>query len=250
MSNSEDCFKYQFHGSNSTDLNNIFTNNSNTINPLLPFGVHIKGGVSICTTKCGHTLNNCENIKIENIINYGKILVMVPNKKDSELILHYDSRNENADQEGNGKYKLKYICFTCPSTIKIGDIDSDLQSYLVYTNNNGLFCVISTLYRNASPIDTLADSLLNTLLNNNLPNKPIYHSLSSIISGSSVWLFLIPFDYIRTNIQSNIKHKTLFSNIGKNPKILWNGVSYMMIKSLPVNLINMVIYEYLKEICS
>ena len=39
-------------------------------------------------------------------------------------------------QEGNGKYKLKFICFTCPSTIKIGDIDSDLQSYLVYTNNS------------------------------------------------------------------------------------------------------------------
>ena len=184
MSNSEDCFKYQFHGSNSSDLNNIFTNNSNTINPLLPFGVHIKGGVSICTTKCGHTLNNCENIKIENIINYGKILVMVPNKKDSELILHYDSRNENADQDGNGKYRLKYICFTCPSTIKIGDIDSDLQSYLIYTNNNGLYCIISTLYRNASPVEPLADSLLNTLLTNNLPNIGSGGSSSATINLS------------------------------------------------------------------
>ena len=162
--------KFEFHGSNSTHLNNIFTNNSETVNPLLPFGVHINGGVSVCVTKCGHTLNNCDNIKIENVINYGKMLVMVPNKKDSELILHYDARNDNSDQNGNGKYLLKYICFTCPPTIKIGDIDSDIQSYLVYTNSNGLY-VICTLYRNASPIDTLGDSLLNTLLNNNIPKR-------------------------------------------------------------------------------
>ena len=176
--------KFEFHGSNSTHLNNIFTNNSETVNPLLPFGVHINGGVSVCVTKCGHTLNNCDNIKIENVINYGKMLVMVPNKKDSELILHYDARNDNSDQNGNGKYLLKYICFTCPPTIKIGDIDSDIQSYLVYTNSNGLYCVICTLYRNASPIDTLGDSLLNTLLNNNIPKRGSGGSLKDIINLS------------------------------------------------------------------
>ena len=59
---SSNYFKYEFHGSNSTDLNNIYTNNSNTVNPLLPFGVHIKGGVSVCVTKCGHTFSKSDNI--------------------------------------------------------------------------------------------------------------------------------------------------------------------------------------------
>ena len=103
-------------------------------------------------------------------------------------------------------------------------------------------------------INIIRDTLFSTYylgtygyLKNNLPDKPIYYSVSSMIAGSSVWVFLIPFDYIRTNIQTNISHRTLFNNSIKNPKILWNGTSYMMIKSLPINLINMVIYEYLKK---
>ena len=168
---SADCFKYDFPPESSPDLSKIFSNNSKTINPILPFGLNIKGGVNICVTKCGHTLNNCEDIKIDNMINYGKMLVMIPNKKDSELILHFDARNENANQDGNGVYKLKYICFTCPTTIKIGNNDCDLQSYLIYSNDNGLYCVLCTLYRNAMPYDNLANSLLSGLLNNNIPTK-------------------------------------------------------------------------------
>jgi hypothetical protein len=168
---SADCFKYDFPSESSPDLSNIFSNNSKTINPILPFGLNIKGGVNICVTKCGHTLNHCEDIKIDNMINYGKMLVMIPNKKNSELILHFDARNENANQDGNGVYKLKYICFTCPPTIKIGTNDCDMQSYLIYSNDNGLYCILCTLYRNAMPYDNLANSLLSGLLNNNIPTR-------------------------------------------------------------------------------
>ena len=163
-----DCFKYEFFGNGNSYLLNIFTN-KNTINSILPFGVHINGGVSTCVTKCGHSLNNCDNIQIENVINYGKILVMIPKSKDSELILNYDARNENANSDGSGTYKLKFICFTCPSTIKIGDIDSDMQSYLVYTNDQGLYTVLCTLYRNNQPYDNLSNKLLSGMINNNIP---------------------------------------------------------------------------------
>ena len=168
---SADCFKYDFPSESSPDLSNIFSNNSKTINPILPFGLNIKGGVNICVTKCGHTLNHCEDIKIDNMINFGKMLVMIPNKKNSELILNFDARNEHANQDGNGVYKLKYICFTCPATIKIGNNDCDMQSYLIYSNDNGLYCILSTLYRNAMPYDNLANSLLSGLLNNNIPSR-------------------------------------------------------------------------------
>lgn len=177
---SSNCSKYELPNSVSPDLKNIFQNNSNTVNPLLPFGIHIKGGVNVCATKCGHSLNNCENIQIENVINYGKIIVMVPKNKNSELLLHYDARNETADQNGSGKYKLKYICFTAPSTIKIGDSDSDIQSYLIYTNDNGLYCIFCTLYRNLSPYDNLSNSLLSGLLNHKLPN------IGGSISGTAL----------------------------------------------------------------
>jgi len=175
-----DCFKYEFGNNANTDLLNIFTNNKDTVNQILPFGLHINGGVSICVTKCGHTLNNCDDIGIETVINYGKVLVMTPKNKNSELVLHYDARNENANPDGSGTYKLKFICFTCPSTIKIGDIDSDMQSYLIYTNDQGLYAVICTLYRDNQPYDNLANSLLTGLLNNNIP------SIGDRISGSSL----------------------------------------------------------------
>ena len=163
-----DNLKFDFFGQGNSDLLNIFTN-KNTVNSILPFGLHIDGGVSTCVTKCGHSLNNCDNIQIENVINYGKILVMKPKSKDSELILNYDARNENANSDGSGTYKLKYICFTCPSLIKIGDIDSDMQSYLIYTNDQGLYTVLCTLYRNNQPYDNLSNKLLSGMINNNIP---------------------------------------------------------------------------------
>ena len=180
-----DCFKYEFFGNNDSDLSNIFTNKG-AVNSILPFGVHINGGVSTCITKCGHSLKNCDNVKIgskgsiNNVTNYGKILVIRPTSKDSELILNYDARNENANSDGSGTYKLKYICFTCPSTIKIGEIDSDLQLYLIYSNDQGLYTVVCVLYRVNQPYDNLANSLLNGLLNNNLPEK------GKSINGSSL----------------------------------------------------------------
>lgn len=217
---SSNCSKYEFYGSNA-DLQNIFTNNSNAVNPLLPFGIHIKGGVNVSVTKSGHTFKNSDNVSISAVRNYGKILVMTPNKKDSELILHYDARNEQADQDGSGKYKLKYICFTCPSTIKIGDSESDMQSYLVYSNDNGLYCVVCTLYRNAAPYDNLANSLLSTLLNNSIPKK----GQGSISTSVNITDFLPQnkkdyYEFIHTEEDSKpVKEKILVKVFAKKVNI-------------------------------
>lgn len=86
-------------------------------------------------------------------------------------------------------------------------------------------------------------------LKKNLPDTSFYYSCSSIVAGSTIWLFLMPFDYIRNNIQTNVSHKTLIRGVTKEPTKLWYGTKYMIIKSIPVNLVNMVIYEYLKELC-
>ena len=81
----------------------------------------------------------------------------------------------------------------------------------------------------------------------NLPNKSIYYSLSGIISGSTVWLLFCPFDYIRTIRYSGYNYKYIYTNIKQNPFIMWNGCKYMIFKSIPLNMINMVVYEYLKK---
>lgn len=151
-------------------LSDIFKNKSTVVNSLLPFGLHIKGNILICYERCGQSFSNTE-IDINIMKNYGKMLMIKPINDNSELTVFHDSRNENIDEEGNGKYKLKYICFTCPPTIKIGENDADMQSYLIYSNNKGLYAIVCTLYvGSTSDIDSLPNALLNSLLtSNNIP---------------------------------------------------------------------------------
>ena len=152
-------------------LSEIFVNNSKDIvNPLLPFALHIKGNILICTERCGQKFSNTD-IKVNIMKNYGKILMLKPSDDKSELTIFHDSRNDDTDNEGNGKYKLKYICFSCPSLIKIGNDDSDMQSYLIYSNDKGLYSVVCTLYNSSTAeVDPLPNALLSSLLtNNNIP---------------------------------------------------------------------------------
>lgn len=85
------------------------------------------------------------------------------------------------------------------------------------------------------------------LLKKKLPDKYYYYSIAGIISGSTTWLLFSPLDYIRTNIYNGNDYKYIYNHIIKNPFMLWNGCSYMIIKSIPLNMINMVIYEYIKH---
>lgn len=80
-----------------------------------------------------------------------------------------------------------------------------------------------------------------------LPNESKYYALSGIISGSTLWLFFTPFDTIRTMIYTGMSYKDIFNIINKKPFSLWNGCKPMIIKSIPVNMFNMTLYEYLKK---
>ena len=84
-------------------------------------------------------------------------------------------------------------------------------------------------------------------LKKQLPDKPFYHSLSSIFSGTTVWILFMPFDTIRTHIYNNKSQQYLFHYFKNNPTFLWKGSCIMIIKAFPVNLINMMLYEYLRK---
>ena len=55
------------------------------------------------------------------------------------------------------------------------------------------------------------------------------------------------FDYFRTIRYTGYNYEYIYVNIKQNPFIMWNGCKYIIIKSIPLNMINMVIYEYLKK---
>jgi hypothetical protein len=78
------------------------------------------------------------------------------------------------------------------------------------------------------------------------PKTPYYYSISGLIAGISSWVVLMPFDTYRTMVQAE-KMDNLKA-VRKNPLILWRGLSVMLIRSGPINMINMVIYEYIKNI--
>ena len=98
-----------------------------------------------------------------------------------------------------------------------------MQSYLIYTNDNGLYTVVCTLYRNAAPVDNLANSLLSGLLNNNLPNKGASGGGSSMNINISDFLPQDKQDYYEfINSESNsqsIKEKILVKVYAKKVNI-------------------------------
>lgn len=111
---------------------------------------------------------------------------------------------------------------------------------------------INTLYR-GNIINILRDTIFSTYylgtygyIKNKLPDKPQYHSFSGIISGSSLWLLFTPIDYVRTLSYNGESYKNIYKHILNNPKNMWKGCKPMIIKSIPLNLINMTTYEYLK----
>lgn len=78
------------------------------------------------------------------------------------------------------------------------------------------------------------------------PKNSYYYSISGFIAGSSTWVVMMPFDTYRTMIQAE-KMENL-KVVRKNPLVLWRGLSVMLMRSGPINMINMVLYEYIKNI--
>lgn len=77
------------------------------------------------------------------------------------------------------------------------------------------------------------------------PKERFYYSLSGFISGSLTWFILIPIDTIRTIIQGDREY--MLKNVKSNPLLLWRGLLPMIVRSGPVNFINMALYEEIRK---
>ena len=85
-------------------------------------------------------------------------------------------------------------------------------------------------------------------LRNILPNEPIYHGLGGIGASFVTWITLIPFDTYRTMIQVGDKTMNDVNQmIRKDPRILWNGLPMMLLRSGPVNIFGMILYEKIRS---
>ena len=86
-------------------------------------------------------------------------------------------------------------------------------------------------------------------LRNNFPNESFYHGIAGISSSFITWITLIPFDTYRTMIQvGNHTSKDVNNMILNKPLILWNGLPMMLLRSCPVNIVSMVLYEKVRNI--
>jgi transcriptional/translational regulatory protein YebC/TACO1 len=93
-------------------VNNIVKNNSALIN--------IKNSVGICTIRCGQNIEDCSDVILSTMTNYGKILVINPKKDNNEkatcsIQLPFDNNNDNTDTNGTSSYtfkKMSYIFFS------------------------------------------------------------------------------------------------------------------------------------------
>ena len=84
---------------------------------------------------------------------------------------------------------------------------------------------------------------------NVFPKEPKFYALSGILASTTTWSILIPFDTYRTLLQIN-SNKTISeinNKIIENPIKLWKGFNIMLFRSIPINIFNMILYEFLRN---
>ena len=156
-------------------VNNIVKNNSALIN--------IKNSVGICTIRCGQNIEDCSDVILSTMTNYGKILVINPKKDNNEkatcsIQLPFDNNNDNTDTNGTSSYTFKKIFFTVPSLHRLNDQIYDMESFIVFSstqkNGNILYIVLCTLYSGTTSVPVGDRKLVNyTLINNLFRNNTI-----------------------------------------------------------------------------
>jgi carbonic anhydrase len=151
-------------------LSNIISNN--------PYYVDIKGSVNICLIRCGQEIENCNSVNFSTMTNYGKILVLNPDKtklSKCNIKLAFDNNNDTINNDGNGKYTFEKAFFTVPSLHKLNGQVFDMETFLLFSSvqKNGTIlyvclCVFNTgtnIVQNDDP------KLLNFKLLNELFSK-------------------------------------------------------------------------------
>jgi hypothetical protein len=110
-------------------LNNIITNN--------PFYINITGSVNICLVRCGQEIEKCNEVNFSTMTNYGKILVLNPNKIDKakcNIKLAFDSTNDSLNDEGMSNYTFQKAFFTVPSLHRLNGQIYDMETFLVFSS--------------------------------------------------------------------------------------------------------------------
>lgn len=211
--------------------------------------IKIMVGYPFETIKTRKQLNLNYNYNLKNLYRGCSIPLITSSLKRSIQLYNYEkynSKNKNTYIAGAYGGIISSILLN-PFNILKTNIQSNKYS-TVYSQLN--FKILNKGYGISIVRDTLFSTYyLGTygFLKKNLPDKPLYHSLCGVLSGTSVWLLFSPFDFVRTKIYNGNNYSQIIKYIIKNPLHMWNGCKPMIIKSIPLNLINMAIYEYLKK---
>lgn len=155
-------------------LNNIITGN--------PYYIDIKGSVNICTIRCGQKIDKCNEVVFSTMTNYGKILVLNPNKNPKSkakcnIKLAFDTNNDNIAVNGDGNYLFEKAFITVPSLHKLNGQIYDMETFLLFSstqkNGNILYVCICTFSTGTSTVKAGDPKLLNYKLMNELFTKNV-----------------------------------------------------------------------------
>lgn len=148
-------------------LNNIITKN--------PFYINITGSVNICLVRCGQEIEKCNDVNFSTMTNYGKVLVLNPNKNDKSkcnIKLAFDSSNDGIDEDGMANYVFEKAFFTVPSLHRLNGQIYDIETFLLFSsiqkNGNILYVCLCALGQGTTNVKNNDWKLLNYKLMNEL----------------------------------------------------------------------------------
>ena len=151
-------------------LTNIVSNN--------PYYIDIKGSVNICLIRCGQEIENCNSVNFSTMTNYGKILVLNPDKSKiskCNIKLAFDNTNDTLNDKGESNYKFEKAFFTVPSLHKLNGQIFDMETFLVFSSlqKNGtiLYVCLCTFNTGTNIVQNGDPKLLNFKLLNELFSK-------------------------------------------------------------------------------
>ncbi len=168
-----------------TSILDLSVNNDETLNNIItgnPYYIDIKGSVNICTIRCGQKIDQCNEVVFSTMTNYGKILVLNPNKNTKSkakcsIKLAFDNNNDNIGINGDGNYVFEKAFITVPSLHKLNGQIYDMETFLLFSstqkNGNILYVCICTFSTGTSTVPKGDKKLLNYKLMNELFSKNV-----------------------------------------------------------------------------
>ena len=153
-----------------------------------PFYIDVVGSVNYCVTRCGQEIDECNSVNFDTMTNYGKILVLTPNKKSNtskcNIKLAFDTENDTTDTNGTSSYEFVKAFITVPSLHKINGTIYDMETFLIFssTQKNGqtLYVILCTVYIGTDTIPNDWKLLNYKLMNELLADVPDIYATKGI----------------------------------------------------------------------